>query len=107
MKFCFEMKLETWKPVNSGEILPVAENQTEEDFAKSDSFEANDSAIDDLLRDEQDSLKIMENASSDGGPSNSFRAAPGQCDKIRCRVCGHGGKCQRWPILVQRPKPPS
>ena len=62
------MKLETWKPVNSEENLPVAEDQTEEDFAKSDSFEANDSAIDDLLHDEQDSLKIMENASSDGGP---------------------------------------
>ena len=68
LKFCSEMKLETWKPVNPEENLQVAEDQTEEDFAKSDSFEANDSAIDDLLHDEQDSLKITENASNDGGP---------------------------------------
>ena len=62
------MKLETWKPANPEESLQLTEDQTEEDFAKSYSFEANDSAIDDLLHDEQDSLKIVENASSDGGP---------------------------------------
>ena len=62
------MKLETWKPVNQEESLQLTEDQTEEDFAKSDSFEANDSAIDDLLHDEQDSLKITEDTSNDGGP---------------------------------------
>ena len=66
MKFCSETKLETWKPVNPEESLQLTEDQTEQDFAKSESFEANDSAIDDLLHDQQDSLKVMENSSSEG-----------------------------------------
>ena len=60
------MKLETWKPVNPGESLQMAEDRTEEDLPKPDSFDANDSAIDDLLHDEQASLQA--DASSDGGP---------------------------------------
>ena len=40
------MKLETWKPVNPEESLQLTEDHTEENFAKSESFEANDSAID-------------------------------------------------------------
>ena len=60
------MKLETWKPANPEEILPLAEDQNVEDFAKSDSFDANDSAIDELLNDEQASLHA--DASSDRGP---------------------------------------
>ena len=60
------MKLETWKPANPEENLHLAEDQAEDGFAKSDSFDANDSAIDDLLNDEQATLQA--DASSDGGP---------------------------------------
>ena len=86
-------------------ILKLANtlDQTEEDLPKSDSFDANDSAIDDLLHDEQASLQA--DASSDGGPPVKRKKAAKKQPVRDPRTIILGQKADIWCTVLDPKKP--